>query len=149
MSNLDLKDIWTAAAVLMGFQLATVSWRLNREMDVQLRSGGPNWLPPADYLYLLSLLVTALGVFVLPILNWIPLPFAERLLGISVILFAGYPFALFAHYTFLFQGPVMMPGLFVTWQEITAIGVTLFISAVYILGWFFERPSDMMHWLFG
>jgi hypothetical protein len=71
MAHVELKEIWTAAAVLMGFQVTAFIWRLNRETTVA-EAGGVNWVPPADYLSLCSLLVAAYGVYASPIagLRW-------------------------------------------------------------------------------
>jgi hypothetical protein len=67
--SMDLKEIWTAAAVLMGFQLTAFIWRLNRETEVR-KSGGKNWLPPADYLSLASMIAIAFGVYAFPIAGY-------------------------------------------------------------------------------
>jgi hypothetical protein len=114
---MDLQHAWTAAAVLLGFQLTAFTWRLNREVDVHraTRPEDPpqNWLAPSDYLSLFSLLITVVAVFVLPLVfNDRPIfkekamdYWAVRAFGLSLILFAGYPFALLGHYNLLFAAP--------------------------------------------
>jgi hypothetical protein len=95
-SHPSLADVWVGASVVIGFQLAAFSWRMSREMtwDIPQR-----WFPPADWLNVVSLVVNVGGVFVLPILS---LPssteFARDAFGLGLLLFAGYPFALAAHY---------------------------------------------------
>lgn len=134
---MELKDVWTAAAVLLGFQLAGFTWRLAREMDVA-KEGGINWIPPADYLNLSSLLITVLGVFVLPGTGLIPSHIAERALGLSVVLFAGYPFALLGHYGLLFNKGTRLPGKYWTRQEKVVIAITVLVGILYILAFVFR-----------
>ena len=128
---MELKDVWTTAAVLIGFQLTGFTWRLAREMEVA-RAGGINWVPPADYLNLVSLVITALGVFVLPITGFASARTAECALGLSAILFVGYPFALLGHYNLLFNRGTRLPGKFTTSQELTVIAVTVLVGIVYL-----------------
>jgi hypothetical protein len=127
----ELKDLWTAAAVLMGFQLAAFVWRLNRETDVS-KQGGANWMPPADYLSLLSMFTTVFGVFVLPIAGVLPPLASQRLFGLSLILFAGYQLALLGHYKLLFRGAVQFPGKYVTGDELLIVLITLAGGALYL-----------------
>lgn len=127
---MELKDVWTAAAVLLGFQLAGFTWRLAREIDVA-KEGGINWIPPADYMNLFSLLTTVLGVFVLPVTGLASPRAAERAFGLSVVLFAGYPFALLGHYGLLFNKGTVLPGKYSTRQEIIVIAITVLIAILY------------------
>jgi hypothetical protein len=106
---------------------------LNRETDVQKHyEGGWNWMPPADYLSLASMLTTVFGVFVLPIAGLVSQQAAQSLFGLSVILFAGYQVALLAHYKLLLRGAVKLPGRFCTWDEALAIAATLGVAALYL-----------------
>ncbi len=59
MAN-DLGTVWTAAAVVMGFAVTSISWRIKREVELadDLRR---TWLAPADYLSVSSMLVVAGG----------------------------------------------------------------------------------------
>jgi hypothetical protein len=91
--NIELVDIWTAAGVLIGFQVTSFVWRVSREVDV-----GITWLPPADILNLISMAVAMVGVFVFPILGLADLNFIRFSFGLAVLLFVGYPFALAGHY---------------------------------------------------
>ena len=131
---MELKDVWTAAAVLMGFQLTGFAWRLAREMEVD-QAGGVNWVPPADYLNLASLVATAFGVFVLPITGLISPDVAECVFGFAVVLFAGYPFALLAHYSLLFNRGTRLPGKYSTKQERLVVASTILAAVLYLLAW--------------
>jgi hypothetical protein len=129
--RVSLKEIWTAAAVLMGFQITAFVWRLNRETEVA-ESGGKNWLPPADYLSLASLVSIAFGVYAFPIAGIKSTLIPEQMFGLSVILFVGYIFALLSHYNLLFRGPTRLPGKFCTIQEFVTVLVALGVAALYV-----------------
>jgi hypothetical protein len=115
--SIKMGEVWTAAAVLIGFQVTVFLWRLQRELELARRKG-PNWFPPADYLNLFSLLTASL-VLVLPtIIPAMAARGAARVLALSVILFVGYPFALVGHYGLLFTGEVdKLPGKYSTLAE--------------------------------
>jgi hypothetical protein len=133
IAQVNLNEIWTGAAVLMGFQLAAFVWRLNRETEVQkMHADNWNWMPPADYLSLASMLVTVFGVFVLPISGVIDPSAAQVLFGLSAILFAGYQLALLGHYKLLFHGPVRLPGQYCTIDEALIIFLTLMVCGIYL-----------------
>jgi len=131
--SIKMGEVWTAAAVLIGFQVTVFLWRLQRELEVAQRSGS-NWFPPADYLNLCSLLVAA-SVLVLPIINAAMTPReAASVLGLAVILFAGYPFALVGHYGLLFSGEVkQLPGKYVTLPEGIVVFLTFVVAISYLL----------------
>jgi hypothetical protein len=63
MGGVELGTLWSAAGVIAGFQVAAFTWRITREVYMSDK-GEPVWLPLADWLNLLSLAVTLLGVFV-------------------------------------------------------------------------------------
>jgi hypothetical protein len=130
---MDPKEVWTAAAVLMGFQLTAFIWRLNRETEVR-KSGGKNWLPPADYLSLASMITIAFGVYAFPIAGYQFSLSSQQMFGLSVILFVGYIFALLSHYNLLFRGPTVLPGKFCTIQEFITILATLVAAGLFITG---------------
>ncbi len=115
--EIELSDIWITAIFLIGLQIAAFTWRVSREIAVAER-GDINWLPPADIMNLIAMVVAFLGVFALPI-GGIENPNVPRLaLGLSIILFAGYPFALAGHYDLYTKGP--RSDDYATKQEITA-----------------------------
>ncbi|MGH7410020.1 MAG: hypothetical protein ACREJ6_03010, partial [Candidatus Methylomirabilis sp.] len=69
-SPIEAKDLWTAGGILLGFQITAFSWRVAEESKVAAKDGIV-WLPPADYLNLLAMLVTVIGVFVAPVFDLI------------------------------------------------------------------------------
>ncbi|MFJ8212113.1 hypothetical protein [Streptomyces sp. NPDC096033] len=95
--HLDLEKLWTAAGVLAGLQVTGFTLRINREIEMGGK-GDLTWLPLADTLNLVSLAVTMLGVFLAPILGISGASAALKAFGLSVLLLAGYPFALASHY---------------------------------------------------
>jgi len=93
----ELKDIWTAAGVLLGFQITVFVMRLQREIAVGDR-GDLTWLVPTDYLNLAGIVVLSFGVFVIPLVETGGQVFALRAFGLAVIFFVGYVFGLAGHY---------------------------------------------------
>jgi hypothetical protein len=147
---IPLKDLWTVAAVLMGFQLTAFTWRLTRELSEQeLRAqyhiepekNVNRWFPPADYLNLISLMIAVGGVFLVPSLGFGSARFAEGALGLSAILFVGYPFAVLGHYNLLFSKGTTPPGKFSTVREILVVVATVLAAILYALLFFCIRPS--------
>jgi cytochrome bd-type quinol oxidase subunit 2 len=59
-------DLLTAAAVIVGFGITVIMFRVQREIQVQ-EKGEPNWLAWSDYLILGSILLT-IGLAILPLL---------------------------------------------------------------------------------
>jgi len=131
----ELKDIWAAAAILIGFEMAGFSWRMDREMKLRESRrenphGGYTWFPPADYLNLLSLLVIVFGVFLLPMRGTLTPHAAGKALAAGIVLFAGYPFASLAHYGLLFtSGRRELPGRYCTLVEGLVVATTLVAAA--------------------
>ena len=138
-SELEMKEVWTAASVLLGFQLNAFVWRLNRELNL---GDSTKWLPPAEYLNVLAFLAAALGVFALPIakFQWPSMP--THMLGLSVILFVGSRIALVGHYELLFQRNRSSSQDYCTTQEIIVIAVTVFLSALYLLRIFLVHSQN-------
>lgn len=120
-------ELWTAAGVLLGFQVAAFLMRLGREIAVGDRYS-VTWMPPSDFLNLGSMVVTAIGVFILPLLGWTALETNARLFGLALLLFVGYPFALAGHYDMYNRKP--RTGVYCTRQEIVAVTV---VGAVVLL----------------
>ncbi len=147
---MPLKDLWTVAAVLMGFQLAAFTWRLTRELSehdlrtqyhVEPEQNVNRWFPPADYLNLLSLMIVVGGVFLVPTLGLGSPRFAEGALALSAILFVGYPFAVLGHYNLLFSKGTIPPGKFSTVQEIIVVVVAILVSVLYVALFLYMRHS--------
>jgi len=136
--DLRLPDLWTAGGVLLGFQVTAFGWRIAQEAQVA-DQGKISWIPPADYLNLLSMVVTALSVFVLPALKLIPLDSVTRLLGFAALLFVGHPFALAGHYE-LYNPTTKRSYNYFPLQERMIIAMVGLISVVYLL-LAFARPE--------
>ncbi len=103
--SFELVQLWTAAGVLIGFQISSFGWRISREVEVSGSDGAVStWLPPADILNLISMMITASGVFILPILGLISNEVSHLAFGFAMLLFVGYPFALAGHYDMYNKG---------------------------------------------
>jgi hypothetical protein len=96
-ATVELPALWSAAGFIVGFQVTAVTLRINREIAVGDR-GVVTWLPPADLLNLVSLVVTLIGVFAAPALSVVSPDVAQLTSGFAVVLLAGYPLALAGHY---------------------------------------------------
>jgi hypothetical protein len=127
----DLKDLWTVASVILGFQITAFTWRMTRETgfpEAQRR------FPPCEYLNLFSLVMSALGVFVLPLLR--PNLAFQAVIGVfacSMILLGIYPFAVVAHYKLLFT----RRGGAVTFCSVPE-GILVVISVLGVIGFAFS-----------
>jgi hypothetical protein len=121
--------------VLLGFQVTSFAWRVSQEAEVADR-GDISWIPPADFLNLSAMVVTAVGCFVLPGSSLISIQTASKLLGLSTIVFVGHSFALAAHYE-LFNARTKRSYRYFPPQERVAVSVVAVIAAVYIVGAFF------------
>ena len=92
--ELTLSQLWTAAAVLAGFQVSAFIWRINREVAVEVE-GWPTWLTLPDGIAAASFLMVVVGVFALPLSGSVAsTDTVAKLLGLAVIMFATYPFVL-------------------------------------------------------
>lgn len=121
-------ELWTAAGVLLGFQVTAFLMRLSREIAVGDRNM-VTWMPPSDLLNLGSMVVTTIGVFILPLLGWATIDTSARLFGLALLLFVGYPFALAGHYEMYNQKP--RSGSYCTKQEKVALIVVGTIVLLY------------------
>jgi hypothetical protein len=134
-SEITLANVWSAAGVIVGFQVAAFTLRINREVAVRERRG-QTWLPVADYVNLASLAITLVGVFVAPIIGLYKEIPAARALGLALVLLACYPFAVAGHYELLtFKHPKIDPKDpdYFPRHEKVAIAITLFAILAYIL----------------
>ncbi|MFC1982822.1 hypothetical protein ACFLV5_03455 [Chloroflexota bacterium] len=95
--DMQLSNIWLAAAVILGFQVTWFIWRVSREVLMRSK-GAPTWLPRADIVNLISMTLIVIGVFILPILGVRDLNIMKAFFGLAILLFVGYPFALIGHY---------------------------------------------------
>lgn len=127
-------DLWTVAAVLAGFQLAAVGFRINREIYMEERYE-TTWLTLADGFVGLSLLVLVFGVFAAPIFGTADVNLAERLLGLSLVLFVSAGFVLVGHYNLYGTWGRNGPRGQVTKQECAAVAFTLLMLGGYGVWW--------------
>ena len=66
LEELQLAHVWTAGAVLLGFQLGAFTWRINREVSMGDK-GYVTWLTLADGLVGISFLWVVVFVFAMPL----------------------------------------------------------------------------------
>lgn len=132
--DLTLPELWTAGGVLLGFQLTAFGWRIAQEAKVG--SGGDIvWLPPADYLNLLAMSTTSLGVFVLPVLGMGDFSSAKKFLGLAALLLIGHSAALAGHYE-LYNPRTPRSFDFFPLQERIAVGLAVLAGIAYsLLAW--------------
>ena len=123
MEQISLPQLWTAAAVLAGFQFTALTWRISREVGMEA-SREQTWLTLSDGVTAISFLILVLGVFVIPALDIYSITVAARVLGTALILFASYPFILAGHCNLYCRWGKTVPRHRVTKQELIAL--TLF-----------------------
>lgn len=129
---IEVGDIWTVAGVLVGFEAASFAWRVQREATVGDQNC-PTWLPLADYLNLLGLLVVGLGVFALPVLNVVGETTIGKALGLGVVLWIGHVFALAGHYE-LYNPNTPRSMAFCPCLEKVALCGAIVAAGAYFLG---------------
>jgi hypothetical protein len=131
----DIRELWTAGGILLGFQLTAFHFRLSRELKFR-DEGDITWLPWADLFSLISMLIMVLCIFLLPILG-IGLHIAANAFGVSLILFVGYPFALAGHYElFTKRGKDSRKGGHCPFQEKVVLAVTVLVIFFYEAAYF-------------
>ncbi len=96
----------TVATIIAAFGTAMLFFRIQRELEMQ-RSGETIWIPWADGLIVLSTLIS-LVLVVLPLIIASnvagTLMVASTACAAAVVLVAGYPFAILAHYRIIMGG---------------------------------------------
>jgi len=120
----------TTAIVLLGFQLISFSWRISEEERVRSKGSIP-WIPPADYLNLISILILTFGVFILPLLVIISISYLKMLFGLSLIMFVGSIFAIAGHYE-MYKKNRQSPGGYFPFQEKVIVSIVLVIVIIYV-----------------
>lgn len=101
----DSSTLATVASIIAAFSVAMLSFRVERELRMR-QAAELNWIPCADWLLLLALLC-ALLLVILPLVAAPPSSWVHRYLpgpscAAAVVLLAAYPFAILAHYQFIF-----------------------------------------------
>jgi hypothetical protein len=129
--------LWQATGVLLGLQFASFFWRIKREIGIASK-GDITWLTHADYLNLLAMLASLLGVFVLPAAGLVDQRFAQMAFGLSALLFAGHWFAVAGHYELFSRGTERSYRHYPR-QEKVACRIVYALAATYLGAWF--RPD--------
>ncbi len=127
-----LYSLWTVSAVVLGFQIAALAWRLKRELEME-EAGKPTWIPIPDAMVFLSMLILVGGVFLAPILGDIDANLTLRLFGLSLVILASTPVVLAGHYD-LFRRKKGCRG-WVTTQEKWALTVPALFGSAYGIAW--------------
>ena len=135
MEQISLAQLWTAAAVLAGFQFTALTWRISREVGMEA-SGEQTWLTWSDGVAAISFLILVLGVFVIPAIDIYSSAVAARVLGTALILFATYSFILAGHYNLYCRWGKAVPRHRVTKQELVALSLCCILLATFWIVWF-------------
>jgi hypothetical protein len=129
-ATVELPALWSAAGFIVGFQVTAVTLRINREIAVGDR-GVVTWLPPADLLNLVSLVVTLIGVFAAPALSVVSPDVAQLTFGFAVVLLAGYALALAGHYE-MFNSASVRSFLPFALQERICLSIVGIAAIIYV-----------------
>jgi hypothetical protein len=93
-------EIPGVTAILIGVQIATIGWRVNREIPLS-DAGRRTWFPVADWANIVSLIWVIVASILLP-LNDINAPDCSRTaLSVGFILIGMYPINVIGHYRFV------------------------------------------------
>ena len=99
----DSGTITTVASIISGFGVAMLFFRIQRELHMDERKE-QIWIPWADWLLVAATLISLLAVL-LPLVmlpgSSAALKIAIAACGASIVLVAGYVFAILAHYRLL------------------------------------------------
>ena len=133
--DVTIFHIWAVAAVLLGFQMAALAWRLNREL-YKGEQKEITWIPWADRIIFASMLTLIGGVFIAPLLGNTSLEWAAWLFGLALVLFALTPVVIAGHYDLFRHNPNRNVQLPRTIQESWALGIVF----VAIAGYFVASP---------
>jgi hypothetical protein len=128
---MELPDFLTAGGVLLGFQVTSFGWRISEEARVA-RQGDITWLPPADFLNLVAMIVTVSGVFVLPALGINDSSTIKIMFGLGAILFVGHSISMAGHYE-LFNNKTKRSFAYFPFQEKVAVTATSIVALLYLV----------------
>ncbi len=98
--KIDLRDLWIAMSLIVGFQFTLFQWRIDREARmVEKEPKQKSWLPPSDWMGGASMLCFVLGGIMLPAIGIIDdVNTAQRLFGLGTLLALGQIIGLAGHY---------------------------------------------------
>jgi len=136
MEAIQLPQLWTAGAVLAGFQTAALTWRINREVSMESEDE-TTWVTLTDAFVAASFLILVTGVFLAPLAGSTSTQMAAKWLGIALMLFTASPFILAGRYNLYCSWGKNGCRLRITKQEWLACGVSTVLvagGAWWILG---------------
>lgn len=146
-NDVRVVELWRAAGTIVGFQIIFFGWRVARELRIveewnkvclkpsehgSFPINPTIHFPIADYLNLLSILISIFAIFLVPIAtNSIP-AWTLVLYGTGLILFASYPFALVGHYEVFRPTKRRAAPKYWPFQEKMAEGITILLILVFV-----------------
>lgn len=133
MESIYLSQLWQTAAVLAGFQIAALSWRVSREIVME-EEGEAIWATLPDGFVAVSFLILVIGVFVAPVSGSVSTAMASKLFVLAIVVFAATPFVLAGHFNLYCSWGKNGPRPRVTKQEWVATGLAT-IFATYVGLW--------------
>ena len=161
MAGLELHQLWTVGAVVAGFQVAALTWRINREIYVEerrlrgsdrIRRGArtsglasaslnhsdnlatePTWVTVADLVVFASFLVLIGGVFALPAVRQSSIELATELLGLSLLMFGLSQAVLAGHYNLYCSNRHSSSRIWITFQEKVASAISFILVVLYVV----------------
>ena len=129
--------------MLGGFQVAALSWRINRETKMEAKCER-TWLTCADGFVASSFLVLVVGVFLAPI-RMGSIAIAVNWFGLALVLFAPAVFILAGHYNLYGEWAVKYkkdgrkaPRDRVTKQEWVTVGIAVIPVMTYVAWWVYD-----------
>jgi positive regulator of sigma E activity len=130
--NIQLADIWTATGVILGFQVTLFAWRVTREVTVG-EQNDRTWLPAADIVNLISMVILVVGTLILPTLGLTDSKFMIHSFGLAVLLFVGYPFALAGHYE-MYNNKTLRSYQYFPLEEKVVVTTISILAIAYVIG---------------
>jgi hypothetical protein len=129
---MTLNDLLEIAGIIIGFQLTIFTFRITRELQFDRKN---RWFPLADFINLLSVLVTVSFLFIYPLnnLETYDIKLCQKFFGFALLLFVIYPFALIGHYDlFKKHSKRNKRQKYVTDQERWVLIIGGIISTIYL-----------------
>lgn len=131
MIDAAIRDLWTPAGLLLGFQVTLFKWRIEREAAVG-DSGDIPWLVPADYIGIAGMLSFVLGVILLPVSGLLSVSTAQSCFGLGAVLFVGQALGLAGHYQ-LYNRSKERQFVWFPRQEKIVVTTTVLLCVGYIV----------------
>jgi len=130
-STNSITQLWTAAGVLLGFQVTSFLWRVQQEAATAEKDD-ITWLPPADMVNLAGMLVVVIGIFVAPSIGLESERMTRTVFGLGALLFVGHCFALAGHYE-MYNPHTKRSFTYFPIQERVVVAVVLLVVAAYFV----------------